>query len=301
MEEEGLIPSILVGRDMTSPITRREVCHIAVTAFMSIYPDIPMEDMENPFTDTDDEVIVAAYYLGIVNGYPNGEFKPDAHITREQLFTILGNFLMAAGYFRTDDPSVDLSVFTDASQVKSYALPATRLLYSMGIVKGSGGRLAPQDNTQCQQGLALFYRTYNAFLSWLQGAVERPEADALVVFAMQFVGYPYVWAGESPEVGFDCSGLVYYVFREFGYNVPRTATKQFNYEGGIPVELGELLPGDLVFFSDTQSTSHITHVGIYIGNDQYLHAANSKRGVVIDSIYGAYFTSTYVGARRIIP
>ncbi len=301
MEEEGLIPRLLVAQDMTSPITRREVSHIAVNAFMSLYPDIPMEDMTNPFVDTDDEVVVAAYHLGIVSGYPTGEFKPEDPITREQLFTIIGNFLTAAGYFRTDDPSADLSVFADGDQVRSYALPATRLLYSMGIVKGSGGRLAPQDDTQCQQALALFYRTYNAFLSWLQAAAERPEADALVVFAMQFVGYPYIWAGESPETGFDCSGLVYYVFREFGYKVPRTATLQFNYTGAVPVELGELLPGDLVFFSDTQSTSKITHVGIYIGNDQYLHAANPKRGVVIDSIYGAYFTSTYVGARRIIP
>ncbi len=301
MEEAGLIPEILVGRDMTSPITRQEVCHIAVTAFLSIYPDIPMEEMDNPFTDTDDEMIIIAYHLGIVNGYPDGTFKPQDHITREQLFTIIGNFLTAAGYYRTDDPTADLSVFEDAGSVKSYALPATRLLYSMGIVKGSGNCLNPRANTQCQQGLALFFRTYNAFMFWLSGGSDRPEADLLVSFALQYVGYPYMWGGESPSNGFDCSGLVYYVYRQFGYKVPRTATQQWNYTGAWAVSLEELLPGDLVFFSPSLSESNITHVGIYIGNGQYIHAANSERGVVVDAVDGYYFTHNYLGARRIIP
>ena len=77
-------------------------------------------------------------------------------------------------------------------------------------------------------------------------------------FALQFEGYDYVWGGKEPATGFDCSGLVYYVFHYFNYPVGRTATAQWAYEDSWEVSPAQLLPGDLVFFSDTYSLDNIT-------------------------------------------
>ena len=121
----------------------------------------------------------------------------------------------------------------------------------------------------------------------------------LVEFATSFVGYSYVYGACSPSRGFDCSGLVYYVFREFGYNVTRTATTQYKNDG-VYVEKSQLLPGDLVFFSSNGGYS-ITHVGIYIGNNQFVHASTPKVGVVITDMDSGYYKTGYYGAKRILP
>ena len=309
MELEKLIPGILTGRNMKSPVTRREVCHVAVNAFRVLLPEFPFEEnLDNPFTDVEDDLVTQAYYLGIISGYPDGTFCPEDAITREQFFKITVNFLSAAGYYRTDDSSVDLSDFEDGHLVQEYARGPARLLCGMGVVKGDeSGCLRPRDTTQCQQALAMFYRAYLQYEAWLdsQGGGDNPGdralAEELVAFAMQFEGYPYVWAGKDPETGFDCSGLVYYVYRHFGFMVGRTATDQWYYENSWEVERDKLLPGDLLFFSPTNSEDNISHVGIYIGNDQFIHAANSSRGVVVDSIYTDYYENYWLGARRLIP
>ena len=149
----------------------------------------------------------------------------------------------------------------------------------------------------------MFFRSYNFFKGW-EGSSENPDArplaDELVDFALQFEGYDYAWGGSSPSTGFDCSGLVYYVFSHFGFELGRTATDQWFYEDAVEVGLDELLPGDLVFFSPSQDVDDITHVGIYVGDAQYLHAANSARGVVVDSTETGYFERECLGAKRII-
>lgn len=303
MDEEGLIPKILIGRDMRSNITRKEVCYLAVTAFDRLNPDFPQKSYDSPFTDVDDPVITKAYYLEIIKGFPDNTFRPDEPITREQFFKITGSFLSVTGYPRTDDTSINLSFYNDGNRVADYAKPATRLLCRIGIVKGTNNYLMPKSQTQCQQALAMFYRTYCYYEKWLETGEDpsnRPQADELVAFALQFKGCPYVWGGTSPD-GFDCSGLVYYVYRHFKYDVPRTAYYQWFYEGGKVVPLSSMLPGDLVFFSNDGTPDGIYHVGIYVGNDQYLHAANSKRGVVVDSTNGSYFRDNVLGAQRIIP
>ena len=307
MDEAGLIPALLIGREMDSNTTRKEMCYIAVTAFHSLFPDFEPETTGSPFSDVDDAIITEAHYLGIVNGFPDGTFQPDSLVTREQIFTMTVNFLSAAGYYRTDAPNVSLAAFADGDQVQSYALPSTRLLVDIGVVKGDGSRLNPRANAQCQQALALFYRSYNYLVQWEenQGGTDVPsdrsEAEALVDFALQYVGYKYVWGGKDPSTGFDCSGLVYYVYRHFDYPVDRVATDQWYYEGARDVTVQKLLPADLVFFSPSGSEDDITHVGIYIGDGKFLHAANSARGVVVDSIDCYYFVNNFLGAKRIIP
>ena len=117
----------------------------------------------------------------------------------------------------------------------------------------------------------------------------------IVATAKNYLGVPYVWGGTSPS-GFDCSGLVYYVFRQHGISLNRTAATQ--YQHGSYVSKANLQPGDLVFFQNTYK-SGISHVGIYIGSGQFIHASSSQ-GVTVSYLSNSYWSSHYYGARRIV-
>ena len=121
------------------------------------------------------------------------------------------------------------------------------------------------------------------------------KADKIVATAKKYIGVPYVWGGESPK-GFDCSGYVQYVFKMHGISLNRTTETQ--YKHGSYVSKSNLKPGDLVFFQNTYRAG-ISHVGIYIGNGQFIHASSSK-GVTISNLSSSYYTSHYYGARRIL-
>lgn len=122
------------------------------------------------------------------------------------------------------------------------------------------------------------------------------SADAVVELALQCKGAKYAWGGESPTSGFDCSGFVKYVYETAaGISLPHSASGQAHY--GVAVSYDELKPGDLVFF-ETYS-SGISHVGIYIGNNQFIHAANSKSGVKITTL-GSSGYEKYKGAVRLL-
>lgn len=118
---------------------------------------------------------------------------------------------------------------------------------------------------------------------------------AVLDFAKQLTGVRYRSGGESPA-GFDCSGYVRYVFKNFNINMVRTAAGQ--YSSGTVIKREELSPGDLVFFNT--GGKGINHSGIYIGNNQFIHASTS-RGVRIDSISDGYWGPRYRGANRILP
>jgi len=118
-------------------------------------------------------------------------------------------------------------------------------------------------------------------------AAPPSQYGGVVGIAMQYLGTPYVWAGSSPG-GFDCSGLVAYVYAQVGVSLPHNAAAQYGY--GTPVAYSDLQPGDLVFFSG------LGHVGIYIGGGQFIHAPHTGDVVKISSLseHGGY-----VGARRL--
>ncbi len=118
--------------------------------------------------------------------------------------------------------------------------------------------------------------------------------EQIVAFAEQFLGTPYVWAGSSPS-GFDCSGFVSYVFKNFGYTVNRTAASM--YSNGVAVDKSELQIGDAVFFAS--SSESIGHVGIYIGDGEFIHSSSGCGYVTISGLEESYYSRMYVGARRI--
>ena len=125
------------------------------------------------------------------------------------------------------------------------------------------------------------------------GNYGKKDVTRLLNIAMRFGGVPYVWGGETPA-GFDCSGFVQYVFRQIGVNLPRTADVQ--YELGRKVLQSELQPGDLVFFETYEPGA--SHDGIYVGDGKFI-AANSGTGVAVVSLGDPYWSSRYLGARRL--
>jgi cell wall-associated NlpC family hydrolase len=110
--------------------------------------------------------------------------------------------------------------------------------------------------------------------------------------AMQFLGVPYVWGGSSPS-GFDCSGLVMYVYAQLGVSLPHYTVAQWDYPNSVSVPRDQLQPGDLVFFDG------LGHVGIYIGNGEFIHAPHTGAVVSIDSLNG-WYAGAYDGAKRIL-
>ena len=116
----------------------------------------------------------------------------------------------------------------------------------------------------------------------------------IVAKAKQYLGVPYKWGGSDPS-GFDCSGFVYYVLRSQGINVSRTQTAM--YSEGTPVSKSNLQPGDVVFFQNTYKAG-LSHVGIYVGGGQFIHAPSSGKVVSYANLYTDYYIAHYYGAVR---
>ena len=422
MQELDLLPASFDGMNLSENITRGEMCELAVYAFERItgYAIEPWSYVY--FSDTQDEYVVKAFELGIVNGYPDGTFRPDVLLTRQEFFQIIENFCNAAA-FRPYGSSSYLDPFVDGSAVADWAAEAAQICVQYGYVNGKanadGTYLDPTGNTSRQEAMAMFLRAYkslNEYYYYILNATvvvddtaQQPDNDVdtnisttdvnkqmkvtstglnirskastngtvlgtvkkgtvltvtglctngwvrvdyqgmvgyasgdyvadvdadipdepydepyeeedepeyeepddtidtdiyvpvgsgavdIANFAMEFVGYPYVYGAESPSQGFDCSGLVYYCFGEFGIKLKRTADDQMNHNG-TAVSKDSLQVGDLVFFG---YGGYADHVGIYIGNNNFVHAANPSSGVRVSSMDETYYRNKYIGARRI--
>ena len=147
-----------------------------------------------------------------------------------------------------------------------------------------------------------WYKIESGYIS-AEYVVQADPAQAtlgqeIADYALQFLGCRYVYGGSSPK-GFDCSGFTSYVYRQFGYSLNRTASSQL--DNGTPVAKEELQPGDLVMFKESGSGSkRASHVALYIGNGQIIHASTASVGVIISDLYSSYYPRTYAGARRIV-
>lgn len=124
------------------------------------------------------------------------------------------------------------------------------------------------------------------------------SVSKVISYAKKLLGKPYVWGAEGPS-SFDCSGFTYYVFKNAAnINLPRVSKDQSNY--GTYVKKSDLREGDLIFFDTSgENDGNVSHVGIYLGNNQFIHCSSSKGQVVISEM-SSYYTKAYVNARRVL-
>ena len=173
--------------------------------------------------------------------------------------------------------------------------------YNVGSVDGDFGQATAAAIVKLQRDRGLESdgvigtETYRAIMG-RDMAVSRGGSSLVrrvVQEAMRYQGVPYVFGGTSPN-GFDCSGFTRYIFAQAGINLPRAADEQ--YEVGQNVSYGQLQSGDLVYFTTYEPGA--SHVGIYLGNGQFI-SATSSRGIAIARIDSGYWGDRYLGARRV--
>ena len=202
-------------------------------------------------------------------------------------------------------PEVQPQPETSPQESKTYGIVSASVLNVRSGPGSSYGKVASLSSgaqVEILEKLDGWYRIENGYVSSeyiiiLDGSMTALQAE-IVAYARTFLGCAYVYGGNGPK-SFDCSGLTKYVYKHFGYNINRTATQQL--KNGVAVSKENLQPGDLVFFNSTNNdVNKATHVGIYIGNGEFLHASNKKLGVTITSLSDAYRIRTYTTARRIL-
>ncbi len=127
-----------------------------------------------------------------------------------------------------------------------------------------------------------------------------PEAASLLRTASDYVGTKYVWGGNTPRQGFDCSGFTKYIFAKYHVTLPRTSREQAHAGRAVPADFGSLRPGDLMMFAEPGGA--ISHVAIYAGNGKIIHASSSVGGVGYTDLNtgGDWFVMYFVAARRIL-
>ena len=130
-----------------------------------------------------------------------------------------------------------------------------------------------------------------------EGATASGTRQQIVDFALGLKGCKYVYGGSSKK-GFDCSGFSMYVYANYGVSLSHSSATQ--YKNSTHIKRSELQLGDLIFFSQTKGGSKVGHVGIYIGNGQFVHAASPGKGVRVDDIDSSYYSSHYVGCGRVL-
>lgn len=135
---------------------------------------------------------------------------------------------------------------------------------------------------------------YTSGSETILASTQPQPPERIVNTARSFEGLPYVWAGTSPTEGFDCSGFVHEVMRLNGYSVPRMADHQFEKSDRVSRE--ELRPGDMVFFETYLPGP--SHVGFYLGEDQFIHASSSGRGVIVSNMNSSYYSTRFIGGGR---
>jgi len=207
-------------------------------------------------------------------------------------------YSVQVGAFTNLDNAVRLEKLLESRGIDAYYFRHESGLYKVRFANHATYKPARDEAERLQaQGLIdtffiVFPEDYTAARIKKSGKGDLREE--LVKTAKRFIGIPYRWGGTTAENGFDCSGLTMVAYRLNGLNLPRVSRSQF--KAGKWVARSKLRPGDLVFFA-TKGGTRVTHVGMYTGNGEFIHAPRTGKKVRIEKLSNKFFAKTYVGGR----
>jgi cell wall-associated NlpC family hydrolase len=218
-------------------------------------------------------------------------------VTEQKPLPRMGYTIQAGAFSNAENAAKLAQYLTDQN------LDAYYFQYSKGLYKVRFGNFATEEEATREAVILKAMGTIDAFYivrpSDYSAARETTHGkpyvrSQIVETARAFVGVPYRWGGTTIRQGFDCSGLAMAVFKLNGLNLPRTSRQQFH--SGITVSRDKLKRGDLVFF-DTAGRGDVSHVGIYVGDNKFIHAPRTGKTVRVSSLSSRYYNKRYYGAR----
>lgn len=239
-------------------------------------------------------IIDSLYEYGLMDGIiqptdeERGVFIADDYVTIHQFYTIM-NKVLNTNIKYNGNP--DFLYHYRAVAIFRIMLQEANIDSSIIYTKLDIPKINKEYLTRLELAKWIYsYAVYN-------GTIKIPtEGDKIAAYSLQFLGCRYTYGGNGPK-SFDCSGFTRYIMKQFSYNIGRTCSAQ--YHNGSYVSRNNLLPGDIVLFERTYASSGLTHAGLYIGNDQFIHAANSRKGVIISSLFENYYAIRFVCGRRV--
>lgn len=197
------------------------------------------------------------------------------------------------GMFESRQPPIRITVMTrslTAQELRTGNLRALLLTVAVSLVLAACGSLPTQPTQMPTQPETAPVTPPTAVPPQDEATTTKSR---IPVIARKFLGVPYIYGGATPT-GFDCSGLVQYTFRQLGIEVPRTTLEQFSI--AWPTDLAQLQPGDLLFFR--LNSKDVSHVAIYFGDQQFIHAPATGRAVSISSLNNPFWRDRLAGAGR---
>ena len=225
-----------------------------------------------------------AYIVGVENGWYQVIFG-------SKVCFIRSDFLSLTQVPYENKASSNTPIFYRGGASTGVTVSASALNGTTGSTSSSSG--SSNSSSSSSSSSSNSSSNSSASTSKPTGSVTGSQ---IVETAKKYLGVPYVYGGTSPS-GFDCSGLVYYVLKSHGITVSRSSAAM--YKCGTPISKSELQPGDLVFFQGTYKAG-ISHVGIYVGNGQFIHSPQSGQVVSFADLNSAYYTNHYYGAIRVV-
>jgi gamma-D-glutamyl-L-lysine dipeptidyl-peptidase len=224
---------------------------------------------------------------------PSAAAETDIQSTLKQI-----GYTIQVGAFANPDNATRLAALLESRQIDAYSF-----LHESGLYKVRFGDhdsyAAARQEAEILQSLGIIDSFFivipeSAKTPTTAGSKPSDLRQSLVSTARGFIGVPYNWGGTTAANGFDCSGLTMVTYRLNGLKLPRVSRDQYN--AGRPISRSALRKGDLVFFA-TNGGRRVSHVGLYIGNDRFIHAPRRGKSVRVSSLGSGYFQKTFVGAR----
>jgi hypothetical protein len=224
--------------------------------------------------------------------------QPVAPRPQKRPLMIMGHTIQAGAFAQVENAA------RLTEKLKAQGLDATYFKASDGLFKVRFGNFSSKESArlraQSLQSAGVIEEFY-VVLPEDSAAAKRKQygadylRESLTKTARDFIGVPYLWGGVSSETGFDCSGLTMTVYQLNGLDMPRHSRTQ--YDAGNTIDRSDLQKGDLVFFA-THGNGKVSHVGVYIGNGQFIHAPSRGKKIRVDFLSDEYFANRYVGAKN---